>query len=156
MIATLLSIVLISQSPGPRGVESLRFDPAEIARRPRVTLKVVEEGREVTYQGVPLETLLPKPIPAGPAAMAAIKGLSDAVILIRGSDGYQVAVSAAAAAMDPAGERFLLAVARDGQPLDARHGPVQLIVPGDPKRVRWCHTVTSARLVHVGALADAP
>jgi DMSO/TMAO reductase YedYZ molybdopterin-dependent catalytic subunit len=81
--------------------------------------------------------------------MAALRALSDAVILVKAADGYQTAVSAAAAAMDSKGERYLLALSRDGKPLDSRVGPVRLIVPGDPKHVRWVRAVTSLRLVRL-------
>lgn len=161
MIASLLAVVLLApaQTPPPAApgpVESIAVEPARIAASPRVSLRVTEGGKPVAYQGVPLAALLPKDNAGRPGdSMAVVKGFSDAVIVVRGSDGYQVAVSAAAVAMDPAGERYLLAIARDGKPLDDKHGPVQLIVPGDPQRVRWCHGVASARLVRLGALLDA-
>ena len=69
--------------------------------------------------------------------------------LVKASDGYQAAVSAAAVAMDPKGERYLLALRRDGQPLAKGQGPVRLIIPGDPQRVRWVRMVDSLRLVRL-------
>ncbi len=73
------------------------------------------------------------------------------MIVVRASDGYQAAVSAAEAAMDPKGERYLLALTRDGRPLGDGQGPVRLIVPGDPKRVRWVRMVASLHLVRLAA-----
>ena len=64
--------------------------------------------------------------------MQATRSLADAVIVLHSTDDYQVAVSAAAVSMDEKGERFLLALDRDGKPLLAGQGPVKLIVPGDP------------------------
>ena len=84
--------------------------------------------------------------------MAALRSLSDAVNLVRASDGYQAAVSAAAVAMDPKGERFLLALARDGKPLDEGQGPVRLVIPGDPQRVRWVRRIASCHLVRLPSL----
>lgn len=156
MALPLIAVLLLAQTtPGPKGVEPLPFDPAAILAQPRTTLRATEQGRAVAYEGVPLASLLP-PRPAGVAEMAALRGLSDAVIVVRGSDGYQVAISAAAVAMDPRGERYLLAVARGGKPLDDRDGPVQLVIPGDPMRVRWCRGVASARLVRAGSLDASP
>ena len=86
--------------------------------------------------------------------MAGLRMLSDAVILVRGADGYQAAVSAAAVAMDPKGLKFLLALDRDGKPLDKGQGPVRLIVPGDPKHARWVKDVASVRLVRLDRLVN--
>ena len=54
--------------------------------------------------------------------------------------------------MDPKGERFLLALARDGKPLGGGHGPVRLVIPGDPQRVRWVWMVASFHLVRLPSL----
>ena len=84
--------------------------------------------------------------------MTGLKALSDAVILIRAADNYQVAYSAAAVAMDPKGERYLLATARDGKALDGDRAPARMIVPGDPKHARWIRGVSSIRLVRLDKL----
>lgn len=134
--------------------ESLAFDPASLAKsdRPRVKLQVDEDGKAVAYAGVPLRVVLESKLAGrGADAMKDLRGLSDAVLLVRGSDGYQAAVSAAAVAMDEVGDRFLLALERDGRPLGEGQGPVRLIVPGDARRVRWVREVSAIDLVRLPA-----
>ena len=150
MMLTLIASLLLAQGPGPVTADILPFDPSRLAELPRVEVKVKEGGQVVTYSGVPLATVLEKQTKGG--AMAELRSLSDSVLLVRGSDGYQAAVSAAAVAMDPKGERFLLALARDGKRLDAGQGPIRLIVPADPKHVRWVKEVASIRLVRLDKL----
>jgi DMSO/TMAO reductase YedYZ molybdopterin-dependent catalytic subunit len=148
MFSILLAAAFLGQvSAGPTvKVEPLAFDPAKLADRDKVELKVKNGDRLEVYSGVPLASLLPGKPDAG---MAGLRNLSDAVILVRGTDGYQAAVSAAAVAMDPKGERFLLATARDGKPLAESEGPARLVVPGDPKHVRWVKNIASIRLVRL-------
>ncbi|HWE37412.1 MAG TPA: molybdopterin-dependent oxidoreductase [Isosphaeraceae bacterium] len=147
----LLAAACLGQGPAPSGglaVEPLPFDPAAWKTLPRVEVKVTERGKPVVYAGVPLAVALGGKL-KGDTPMAGLRGLADAVVLVRAEDGYQAAVSAAAVAMDTKGGRFLLALERDGQPLDKGQGPVRLIVPGDPEHVRWVRQVASLDLVRL-------
>ncbi len=101
----------------------------------------------MTYTGVPPAVVL-KDRMTGKSEMAASSGFSDQV-LVTAADGYRAAVSAAAVGMDPKGERYLLALKRDGQPLGDKQGPVRLIVAGDPMPVRWVRMVASLALVQI-------
>jgi hypothetical protein len=87
----------------------------------------------------------------GKGTMAELRALADSVILVKAADGYQAAISAAAVAMDPKGERFLLALRRDGQPLDKGQAPVRLVVPGDPQHIRWVRMISGLELVTLRA-----
>lgn len=137
------SLVLGGADPGPVTVELLPVRPEALAEMPRGQLKVEAEGQATSYSGVPLAALLAKR--AKPVeGMPGLRELAGAVILVRGEDGYQAAVSAAAVAMDPKGERYLLSTSRDGQPRKP-----QLIIPGDPKRARWVRDIESVRLVRL-------
>ena len=151
MIPALIASLILAQAPTPPGVDLLPFDPAKLEGLPRVECRVTEDGRAVTYTGVALATILDRGSKDA-GTMPALRSLSDSVLLVRGADGYQAAVSAAEAAMDPKGERYLLAVARDGRPLAKGQGPVRLIVPGDPKHVRWVREVATIRLVRLNRL----
>ena len=146
MWMTLVVSMLIAQAPTSPASEVLPFDPSNLDGFEKVEVKVMEDGKSVTYSGVALASVLEKQV-KGSGTMPGLRALSDAVVLIRGSDGYQASASAAAVAMDPKGERFLLAIARDGKPLEKGQGPVRLIVPGDPKHVRWVKDVAKIRLV---------
>jgi hypothetical protein len=135
--------------------EALPFDLAAWAAEPRVEMKVVEEGRSVTYRGVPLQVVVRGRL-GGDEPMKAFRKLADATLIVSAKDGYRAAVSAAAVAMDAKGERFLLALERDGQPLGAEQGPVKLIVPADPERVRWVRMVDGVTLVEGPSLSARP
>ncbi len=151
MLLTLIASLLLAQAPVAPTAEPLPFDPTKLEGFEKVEVKLTEDGQTVTYTGVALASLLEKQ-GKGSGTMPALRSLSDAVLLVRGSDGYQAAVSAAAVAMDPKGGRYLLATSRDGKPLEKGQGPVRLIVPGDPKHVRWVKEVVTIRLVHLDKL----
>ncbi len=151
MWMTLFASLLLAQNPGPATAEALPFDPSKLEGFEKVEVQVIEDGRSVTYSGVALASLLEKQA-KGSGTMPGLRSLSDAVLLVRGTDGYQAAVSAAAVAMDPKGGGYLLAVARDGKPLEKGQGPVRLIVPADPKHVRWVKDVKTIRLVRLDKL----
>src|SRR5262245_30895180 len=92
--------------PGGCARAALPSDVAAWKRRPLTELRIRERDREIVYLGVPLCAVLGERVkPASDAgAMKALRGLSDAVILVQAQDGYQAAYSAAAVAMDPKGE----------------------------------------------------
>ena len=144
MLSILLAFLILGVGePGPVTVELLPSKLEAFASMPKAEIKVESDGKTVTYSGVPLSSILDardKPTPG----MAGLRNLSDAVILVRGADGYQAAVSAAAVAMDPKGERYLLATSRDGQ-----SRPGRLIIPADPKHARWVRDVVAIRLVRL-------
>jgi DMSO/TMAO reductase YedYZ molybdopterin-dependent catalytic subunit len=131
-------------------VELLPIDLKAWAEASQIELRVMEQNKAIVYSGVPLAIVLKDR--AKGEGMAALRALSDAVILVRATDGYQTAISAAAVAMDPEGQRYLLALKRDGKPLGDGQGPLRLIVPGDPRHVRWVRMVSSLRLVRLDTL----
>jgi DMSO/TMAO reductase YedYZ molybdopterin-dependent catalytic subunit len=151
MLTALIASMILAQAPGPVTADLLPFDPAKLGRLEKVEVKVTEDGQAVTYSGVALATILESRV-KNAGSMANLRSLSDAVLLVRGSDGYQAAISASAAAMDPKGERFLLAISRNGKSLLEGQGPVRLIVPGDPKHARWVKDVVAIRLVRLDRL----
>ncbi len=129
-------------------VEPLKFDPAALKALDQKQVTVTEKGNRVVYEGVPLRAMLADQLKGG-NAMVNMRDLSDAVILVRASDDYQTAVSAAEVAMDESGDRYLLALSVDGKPLSREHGPVKLIVPGDGDRVRWVRMISELSLVRM-------
>jgi hypothetical protein len=149
--AALLSICLLAPDPIAATSEALPFDPDSWKATEKAKVEVTEGGRKVIYAGVPLRVVLGDRVKEGQGAMRALRDLSDAVLLVRAEDGYRVAVSAAAVAMDAQGERYLLATERDGKPLDERQGPVRLIVPGDAQHVRWVRMVKGVDLIRFQA-----
>jgi DMSO/TMAO reductase YedYZ molybdopterin-dependent catalytic subunit len=148
MTMFMLATLILAQGPGPVTVDMLPFDRAALKGMDQAEVRISEEGKTVVYAGVPMAAILAKNAKDS-GTMAGLRALSDAVLLVRGADGYQAAVSAAAVAMDTKGERFLLAISRDGKPLGESQGPVRLIVPGDPKHARWVRDVVAIRLVRL-------
>jgi hypothetical protein len=67
-------------------------------------------------------------------------------VIVEAADGYQALF--ALPELDPAftDRVILLADHRDGQPLDARTGPFQIVVPGEKKHARWVRQVTGLRI----------
>lgn len=95
----------------------------------------VEAGR---FSGVLLWALL------GRAAMAddGKKGaMLRHVIVVAGSDGYAVALAAGELSPDFAGKSVILALSKNGKPLE--HDALQLIVPGDKRGGRAVHDVVA-------------
>jgi DMSO/TMAO reductase YedYZ molybdopterin-dependent catalytic subunit len=148
MTIAMLATLILAQASGPITVDLLPFDQAALKGMDQAEVRVSEEGQTVVYSGVPLAAILAK-TSKDSGTMPGLRSLSDAVLLVRGTDGYQVAVSAVAVAMDTKGERFLLAIGRDGKPIGESQGPVRLIVPGDPKHARWVRNVAAIRLVRL-------
>jgi hypothetical protein len=148
MIGPVVVAVLLAAAPGAASfsVEALPFEPEAWAKAEPVQVTVMEEGDSVTYAGVPLAAVLKGRL-KGRSVMAELRSVSDAIILVKARDGYQAAVSAVAAAMDPKGERYVLAIRRNGKPLGDGQAPVKLVIPGDPMRVRWVRMVSALQLI---------
>lgn len=153
MLLSLVCSVIFAAAPDPTvRVEPLPFDADALRanEKARVTVRVTEKGQETSYGGIPLRVLL-----LGESrektSMGKLRELADAVVLVRADDGYQAAISAAEIAMDTKGERYVLALEKDGKPL----GPVRLLVPADPERVRWVRMVSSVELIRLPKVVKA-
>jgi hypothetical protein len=122
------------------------------AKLRRKSLKVKDHsGTEVTFEGVALVDLVAQ---AGVALGKELKGPKLAnCLLIEAADGYRVVL--ALPEIDPAmtDSVILLADCREGQALDAKHGPYELVVPQDKRQSRWVRQVVKISVVRVG---DAP
>jgi len=97
------------------------------------------DGQTHDYTGIPLRAALER---AG-LDTAHISGPALAgTMLLVARDGYRVAFGLADLDSAITGRALLLAYAIDGQPLDERHGPWQLLVPGDLHGRRSVRQVT--------------
>jgi hypothetical protein len=159
MIGPLLLLAGLAVPPGEIESAPLPFDPAawrggEVAEKFRATVEVEEDGRTVRYSGIPLRDVLrmaDRIEAQGEPSMPRLRALSDSVIVLTATDGYRVAVSAAEVALDQTGRRHLLALLRDGAPLDEEQGPARLIVAGEEPRVRWIRMISRLDLVKLPA-----
>jgi DMSO/TMAO reductase YedYZ molybdopterin-dependent catalytic subunit len=114
----------------------LTVSAADLAAMPRASAAVMDDhGTKATYDGVPVVEILKR---AGAPLGKELRGPNMALCVVAGgSDGYKVVL--ALADFDPGftDQVILLADHRDGKPLDAREGPLRLIVPNDKRHARW-------------------
>ena len=106
------------------------------------------------YSGVPvLDLLSGVGVHWGEALHGSALGMG---VVAASPDGYRVLF--ALAEFDPLlSDRLILVADRvDGVPIDAKHGPLQLIVPGDRRGARWAHNVVSLTVVSAGPAASPP
>jgi len=129
--------------------QELRLSAADFKALPRT--KVTAKGHDGVsheYEGVTLQSLLAKSgVPQGHEMRGKEMGL---VVLADASDKYRVVFSLAELDGDFAGEQVLVADTEDGKALDAQHGPVQLVVPGDKRQGRWVRMLNSITVQRIG------
>lgn len=121
---------------------------ADLAALPRREQAITEkDGSQHTYQGWALADVLHL---AGAPAGKTIHGevLAEALVATA-ADGYRAVYALPEIDPDFAPQVILLADRRDGQPLDASHGPYQVIVPLEKKPARWVRQVTGFEVVKV-------
>ena len=99
-----------------------------------------DHGVTATYRGVAIRDVLTQAsVPAGEA----IRGkIMTRYVVVDASDGYRAVFSLAE--LDPAytDRTVLIADTRNGAPLSAHDGPLQIIVPGEKRDARWVRQVT--------------
>jgi hypothetical protein len=124
----------------------VRMTASELKKLPHLDVTAVDHGgKSARYAGVALRVLLDK---AGIPAGEKLRGRwLRAYVAIDATDHYRAVF--ALAELDPSftDRTILLADTRDGQPLDPRHGPFQIIVPGEKKQARWVRMVNAIRVV---------
>jgi DMSO/TMAO reductase YedYZ molybdopterin-dependent catalytic subunit len=124
---------------------SLSLD--DLAKLPHTTLKVTHNGKEETFDGVPLWDLL-KQAGVPPAGTPHLAHLGFAVVAV-GSDGYHVAFALGEVNPEFNDSGILVADKLDGQPIGAKQGPLHLIVPHDKKEGRWVRNFISIEVLNV-------
>jgi len=126
---------------------STTITAAEIGNIAHATVSVRDHDAPAQYQGIPLAALLAM---AGIQLGDKLKGprMTEA-LLVEAADGYKAVF--ALAEVDPAfaTREIILADKRDGKPLDAKEGPLRIVVPGDKRAARWVRQVTILRVVTV-------
>jgi DMSO/TMAO reductase YedYZ molybdopterin-dependent catalytic subunit len=127
----------------------LELSAEAFAKLPRKTVRARgHDGVESSYEGVPLVDLLQA---AGVNFGRELRGPALAgYLVVEAADGYRAVF--ALPELDPAASDrvILLADHRDGRALDAKAGPLQVIVPGEKLHYRWVRQVTALRLGRSG------
>ncbi len=107
---------------------------------PRHTVVTSDRGLRTTFVGVALRDVLARVgVPLGEALRG--KALSR-VIIASAADGYQVTYAIAEVDAAFTDQIILVADTRDGHPLLADTGPLQIVVPLDKRPARWVRQVT--------------
>jgi DMSO/TMAO reductase YedYZ molybdopterin-dependent catalytic subunit len=123
----------------------MKLTPEALARLPRQSVKARDHGGvEAEYEGVPLAEILKQ---AGAKLGQDNRGPALAsYLMVEASDNYKAVF--AIPEFDPSfnDRMIILADHRDGKPLDAKHGPFQVIVPGEKKQARWVRMVVTLRV----------
>jgi DMSO/TMAO reductase YedYZ molybdopterin-dependent catalytic subunit len=125
--------------------EPLKLTMTELEAMPttKVTAKD-HDGTTATYEGVPLQAILSRAgVPQGDALQL--------VVLVKAADGYKVALSLAE--LDPlfTDKQALLAYKRNGIDLDAKTGPLRLVIPEERRQARWVRRVTELEIVRASS-----
>lgn len=127
---------------------------ADILAMPRVALNVRgKDGATNAFAGVLLYDVVSRARPA--LTDKCCSNAANTVVVIRAADKYQALFSMPE--IDPkfSGRQILLADHRDGQPLDATQGPLEIIVPDEKMHARWVRQVNLIEVLPLGDLAEA-
>ena len=116
-----------------------------LAELPRESVSIkVDGGATVKYEGVLVSQLL-KLVDVklgddlrGPALAR--------YALVEAADGYRAVFSLTELDQEVTERAVLLADRRDGQPLDAKEGPLRIVIPDEKRHARWVRQVTA---IHV-------
>jgi hypothetical protein len=120
---------------------------ADLRKYPQTTIEVEDKGIKVKYSGVPLRVLLAEMLPDCKIdSMPEWKALTkrELVLELKGNDGFPSLVTATEVAINKSGDRFLIAVEKDGMPLDVAP---QLICKMDEAKTRCVRDIVSLKIV---------
>ena len=125
---------------------SITLTDSALQSLPRQHIQQSEHGKPPAgYDAILLRDLLSR---AGVDFSAPLRGAALArAVVVEASDGYRVVF--AIGELDPGtvNQPILLAVRKEGQPLDAHEGPFRILAPGDTRPARSARMVTTIRLI---------
>lgn len=136
--------------------DSVKALPAVIATKdisldalrkyPQTTIETRDRGVTTKYTGVPLRLLLAELIPDTKLdSMPEWKALTrrGLVLELKGKDGFPSLVTVTELAINKTGDRFILAIEKDGKALDVAP---QLICQFDEARVRCVRDIVTVKI----------
>jgi DMSO/TMAO reductase YedYZ molybdopterin-dependent catalytic subunit len=140
-----------AQSQAPSAKASLRISgeverqltlsSEDIAKLPRRSVRAKDHsGKESEFEGVPLVEALKQ---AGVKFGEGLRGKNlELYLVVEAADGYRAVY--ALPEVDPAytDKTILLADKRDGKAMDAKEGPLRIVVPDEKRHSRWVRQVT--------------
>jgi hypothetical protein len=119
----------------------------DIEALPSVKVTTAVPGSSTTFEGVPLKAVLER---AGVEFGQAMRGTRMAsCLLVEAADGYRVVM--ALPELDPAftDKQVILALLKDGKPLDVKEGPYRIVIPDEKRMARWVRQVTTLKIMEV-------
>jgi len=123
------------------GGSAATLSAADLAKLPQQTVKTMDHGTSVTFEGVLLSDILAKiDTPAGEK----FHSTAASYYLVAGArDNYKAVF--AWAELDPSfmEKAVYVVTKRDGKPLSEKDGPFELIAPGEKRGARWVRQVTA-------------
>jgi hypothetical protein len=122
----------------------------DLKRLPRQNLRVVDPHTQKTesYEGVAIHDLLHR---AGVPEGENFRGAAMTTYLVaEGTDGYRVVFSLAELDPETSDSEVMVADTMDGAPLDAKHGPFQLVAPHDKRAARWVRMLKALTVGQTG------
>ncbi|CAN5505226.1 hypothetical protein BH10PSE4_BH10PSE4_15050 [soil metagenome] len=129
---------------GPAG-QTATSGAAEIAALPRVTIIFDAHGERHSYEGPLLIDVLAK---VGAPTGKAIHGPEMAdIVLVKASDGYQVAFGLAELDPGTRANRIILANRADGAALGGKDGAFKVVVEGDLRPARSVRMVNEIEVL---------
>jgi len=139
MLATFaLAAALVAGQP-------VEVDAQLLAGLPEVAVETTIHGEKLACTGPRLRDL------AGRLGLPQGKDLGGPMLanglLFRASDGYAVLFSLGELDSTLGNSAAIIAVRCNGQPIDAKHGPYRLIVPGEARPARAMHQVATVELL---------
>jgi DMSO/TMAO reductase YedYZ molybdopterin-dependent catalytic subunit len=136
----LIERLLISSPDNQAEIATKDFD-----KLPRSSVKVtLEGGTKVEYGGFELAEVLKL---VGVRLGADLRGPALArYALVEAADGYHVVFSLPELDRELSNRTVLLADRRDGEALDAKEGPLRIVIPDEKRHARWVRQVTA---IHV-------
>ena len=159
-LATLLVLALTApvaaQAPAQASLQivsesgsTMEIPLDSLRRMPPVELRgQIHDGPELVFRGPALDTVLAL---AGAPQGHDLRGAAlRLVVLAEARDGYAVVYSLAELTPDLGGRRAIVALDQDGQPLDAKDGPMRVVLEGEKRPARWIRQLERLRILRVG------
>jgi DMSO/TMAO reductase YedYZ molybdopterin-dependent catalytic subunit len=119
----------------------LTLGAEDLAKLPRRSVRAKDHsGKESEFEGSPLVAVLTL---AGVKFGEGLRGKNlELFLVVEAADGYRAVY--ALPELDPAytDKVVLLADKRDGKAMDAREGPLRIVVPDEKRQARWVRQVT--------------
>jgi len=139
-VLVFLSSAAVCQVPPVLTVQGINGDTvtvsaADLARLPQQTVKTIDHGTPVIFEGVLLTDVLAKvALPIGEKYHSTAASY---YLLVEAKDGYRAVFAWAELDSSFLDKAVYLVTSRDAKPLSDKDGPFELVVPGEKRNARW-------------------